>query len=105
MGVAITTEPTIAKSVPQSIGKRLYSPAVGFQEESVKKRVSPTWLRTGRDSKIRKTIIKSAIAPAITAKERSIQINHRSFGDEDKVLLFNNLTYLLRLSEINKFFC
>lgn len=77
------------------MGERLYKPAVGFQEESVKKRDSAIRLKIGKDSEIRKTTIKSAIAPAIVAKPRSIQINQTSWGDGDKVLLFNNVTYLL----------
>jgi hypothetical protein len=72
IGVAISTAPAIAKKVPSNMGERLYKPAVGFQEESVKKRDSAIRLKIGKDSESRKTTIKSAIAPAIVAKVRKI---------------------------------
>src|SRR5438067_2056874 len=101
-GVATRTAPVMAKSVPQSIGVRLYSRSAGCQSASVKKGASPTWRRTGSDSATRNATIRSTTAPATAAQARSTHTRSRSLLERNKALLPNQVVDLVRRGQVEE---
>src|SRR5262249_17300167 len=101
-GVATSTDPVIAKRVPQSMGVRLYRPSAGFQDRSVTNGSKPTCRNTGSDSATRNTTISTTMIPAAAAQPRSSQTTTRSLSHRDKALLPNQVVDLLRTGEVDE---
>src|SRR5262249_51232457 len=102
-GVATSTDPDIAKRVPQSMGVRLYSPSAGFQERSVTNGSKPTCRSTGTDSATRNTTISTTMIPATAAQPRNNQITTRSLRKRNKALPPNQIVDLRRTGEVDEF--